>query len=569
MAEGQSQQRPAPSAVGHLGDKPLVHLLVYARNKRLTGVIELRAPESSENAGGTITFWRGRITDVRTSPPVAYFGTVAYELGRIDSGTLDVTLLELAKTKRKHGEILVERGSLTTDQRDEILLEQTCRKVHHLCGLPPRTQFAFYESVPNPFEPESPIDPIAPVWRALRTHPLSESAREVAARFASSPLRMINEGPIGKAGLSAEERALCDALTDRPMNTQQLRDTRHLPTDRTDQLVYLLVITKCAEPAPPESVREMAVPSAPPSSQPVVVKTPSGEMRHASMSFRVPSLPRIPGLRTDSSARMMAASPSSSRMMAASPSSQMMPAHGPAELGASAVAARAINVHNEDYFFALGLADNAPEEAARAAYFRLAKLWHPDRLPAELEPFRAEVTKIFDHLSTAHRVLTDKEERQAWIASGRKMGGSSGVAREKKDVLKEIERALLKPDWVTVKSLADELLAEHADDIEGLAFSGMALANGGESLEPELRAGLALLDSAIKRDLYTERTFYYRGLLHKRLGNLAGAFRDFTRAAQLDPKHIDAQRELRILEMRARKGSGEHALDALVRAKKK
>lgn len=559
MAEGQSQQRQAPSAVGHLGDKPLVHLLVYARNKRLTGVIELRAPESSENAGGSITFWRGRITDVRTSPPVAYFGTVAYELGRIDSGTLDVTLLELAKTKRKHGEILVERGSLTADQRDEILLEQTCRKVHHLCGLPPQTHFAFYEAVPNQFEPESPIDPIAPVWRALRTHALSDSAREVAARFASSPLRMINEGPIGKAGLSAEERALCDALTDRPMNTQQLRDTRHLPTDRTDQLVYLLVITKCAEPAPPESVREMAVPSAPPSSQPVVVKTPSGEMRHASMSFRVPSLPRIPGLRTDSSARMMAASPSS----------QMMPAHGPAELGASAVAARAINVHNEDYFFALGLADNAPEEAARAAYFRLAKLWHPDRLPSELEPFRAEVTKIFDHLSTAHRVLTDKEERQAWIASGRKMGGSSGGAREKKDVLKEIERALLKPDWVTVKSLADELLAEHADDIEGLAFSGMALANGGESLETELRAGLALLDSAIKRDLYTERTFYYRGLLHKRLGNLAGAFRDFNRAAQLDPKHIDAQRELRILEMRARKGSGEHALDALVRAKKK
>lgn len=569
MAEGHSQQRPAPSAVGHLGDKPLVHLLVYARNKRLTGVIELRAPESSENAGGTITFWRGRITDVRTSPPVAYFGTVAYELGRIDSGTLDATLLELAKTKRKHGEILVERGSLSGEQRDEVLLEQTCRKVHHLCGLPPSSQFAFYEAVPNPFEPESPIDPIAPVWRALRSQPPSESAREVAARFASSPLRMINEGPIGKAGLSAEERALCDALTDRPMSTQQLRDTRHLPSDRADQLVYLLVITKCAEPAPPDSVREMAVPTPPPSSQPVVVKTPSGEIRHSSMSFRVPSLPRIPGLRNDSSARMMAASPSSSRMMAAPPSSQMMPAQGPAELGASAVAGRAINVHNEDYFFALGLADNAPEEAARAAYFRLAKLWHPDRLPSELEPFRAEVTKIFDHLSTAHRVLTDKEERQAWIASGRKMGMTTGGVREKKDVLKEVDRALLKSDWITVKSLADELLAEHADDIEGLAFSGMAIANGGEASETELRAGLALLDSAIKRDLYTERTFYYRGLLHKRLGNLAGAFRDFTRAAQLDPKHIDAQRELRILEMRARKGSGEHALDALVRAKKK
>ncbi|MBS2018024.1 MAG: J domain-containing protein [Deltaproteobacteria bacterium] len=565
MTESHSHERPAPSAVGILRDKPLVHLLVYARNKRLTGVIELHTVpgEGVDASGGSLTFWRGRLTDARTWPAVAYFGAVAYELGRIDSGTLDATLLELAKTKRKHGEILLERGAITRDQRDEILLEQTCRKIHHLCGLPPVTQFAFYEATPNPFEPESPIDPIAGVWRALRTHAPVESVREVVTRFASSPLRMVNEGPIGNAGLSPEERALCDALTERPMTVMQMRETRHLPPDRSDVLAYLLVITKCAEPAPPDSVREVP---APPSSNPMVIKTPSGEVvvssppppsaktpsgeiRHASLSFRVPSAPRIQAARSDSSSRLAAA--------------QVTPALGPAELGASAVAARASAVHGEDYFSALGLPDNAPEEAARAAYFRLARLWHPDRLPPELAPFKAEVTKIFEHLTNAHRVLTDKEERRSWLASRH----HKGPVRERKDVLREIDRALQRSDWPTLGSLADELLAIDADDAEALAFSGFASACGGEAPEAQLRAGLAVLDAAIKRDCYTERTFYYRGLLHKRLGSLAGAFRDFTRAAQLDPKHIDAQREIRILEMRARKGSGEHALDALVRAK--
>lgn len=565
MAEGHSQQRAAPAAVGVLRDKPLVHLLVYARNKRLTGIIELHAPDGSECAGGSMTLWRGRITDVRTSPPIAYFGAVAYELGRIDNATLDATLLELAKTKRKHGEILIERGNITPEQREEILTEQTCRKVHHLCALPPSAQFAFYEATPNPFEPDATVDPIAPVWRALQSHAPVESVQEVVTRFATAALRMVNEGPLSKAGLTPEERRVCEALTDRPMTVMQLRETRHVSSARIDLLAYLLVITKCAEPAPRESVREM--PAAPPSSnrmivhtpshpmvaaQPMGMKTPSGEMRHSSMSFRVPSVPKMAAaMRTDSSSRMAAA--------------QVAPALGPAELGASAIAARASTIENEDYFFALGLADNASEEAARAAYFRLAKLWHPDRLPTELAPFRSEVQKIFDHLATAHRVLTDKEERRTWLATRKRIG----APREKKEVMKDIDRALQRSEWEALGLLGGELLAENPNDIDGLAFSGFATACGGEAPEADLRAGLATLDGAIKRDCHSERTFHYRGILQKRLGNLAGAFRDFTRAVQLDPKHVDAQRELRILEMRARKGSGEHALDALVRAKKK
>src|SRR5689334_5134748 len=108
-----SDKRPAPAATGTLASRPLVHLLVYARNRRLTGSLELQA---DGGRSGRIELWRGRISSVRTTPAVAYFGTVAYELGCIDTATLDATLLEISKTKRLHGEVLVARGAITAAQ---------------------------------------------------------------------------------------------------------------------------------------------------------------------------------------------------------------------------------------------------------------------------------------------------------------------------------------------------------------------------------------------------------------------------------------------------------------------
>src|SRR5205814_938945 len=80
---------------------------------------------------------------------------------------------------------------------------------------------------------------------------------------------------------------------------------------------------------------------------------------------------------------------------------------GPGEAGVAAIRARAETVEDEDPFVTLGLRDGAPVEEARAAFIRLAKMWHPDRLTAELAPVRDEVGKIFSQMTTAHHTLTD------------------------------------------------------------------------------------------------------------------------------------------------------------------
>jgi hypothetical protein len=593
-------QRPAPAAVGTLANRPLLHLLVYARNRHLTGSLEI---EAADGRNGTIHLWRGRVSGARTAPPVAYFGTVAYELGCIDTVTLDATLLEISKTKRLHGEVLVERGAITPLQRDEILSEQACREIHYLFSFPPEATFSFYDSPPATQEPPLSLDPLKPAWRGLRDNAPADSVHEVLARYATGALRLSNEGPIAHAGFNAEETALCDALKFRPMTLAQLRATSTLSANRVDLLAYLLVIAKCAEPAPASSpsmpaVRASAGPEGPlsqarisvgPASSPpmppaLVTPIPpksatsrttppsmspsdSGEVR-ISPSFRVPSAP-VPAVGSapppSSRSLIPGALPSFGRSLAT-----RIPIFGPAELGAAGIAHRAQSIESETFFEALALPDGATVDAARAAYFRLAKLWHPDRLPADLEPFRGEVEKIFLHMTLASTTLTDPESRRAYMATHDQNAAATTIAsKPREEVLRDIEQAIAKREFLVAEQVARHLIDLDSDDADAHALAAWASTDAGEAAEEVIRAALPRFDKAVHTDAYCERAHFYRGVVYKRLGSSAAAFRDFHRVIQINPKHVDAQREIRIFEMRARRGSGEHALESLISKTKK
>jgi curved DNA-binding protein CbpA len=252
-------------------------------------------------------------------------------------------------------------------------------------------------------------------------------------------------------------------------------------------------------------------------------------------------------------------------------SAQLAPSFSPADLGALGVEHRASVIESEDPFTTLGLPRGASVDAVRASYFRLAKLWHPDRLPAELAPFRREVEKVFEHMTRAHRTLTETDARREYLATGKRASSASGPPdkRPRPEVIREIEQAIAKREFHLAESTARQLVTANAEDCEAQALAAWASTSAGDGAEETLRAALPLLDRAVNGDRHCERALFYRGVVHKRLGNSAGAFRDFARVVHLNPKHVDAQREVRIFEMRARKGSGEHVLDALISKVKK
>ena len=243
MASPSGVRSPAVAS-GTLGGVPLAHALVYIRNKKLSGVLELRA---SADRHAWLVFWRGLVVSSMTTPTVARFGTVVYELGFIDAETLDSSTMASAEQKRPQMDVLLERGAITTEQRDAILVEQVRRRVHHLFTLPATTTFTFREGSASTTEPAVLVDVLAPVWRGLRDFPPDARAAEVLARIGAQPLRLVSEAVIERAELEPHELALCEALGKKPMSLAELRKASTSAPARVDLLAYLLVITRCVE----------------------------------------------------------------------------------------------------------------------------------------------------------------------------------------------------------------------------------------------------------------------------------------------------------------------------------
>jgi hypothetical protein len=375
-ASGPRKASPA-NASGTLAQTPLANALVYIRNKKLTGVLELRAPGGRE---AKLDLWRGMIAHIATTPAVARFGSVVYEMGLIDAATLDASGVDSVKKQKPQADLLVETGKIDGKQRDEAQLEQIRRRVHHTFTYPAETRFEFTEATPAATEPRILVDPLAPVWRGLLDFPPKEDVQHVLQKVGHLPLRMVSESALERAGLVGEEKRLCEALTADPMTIAELRALAKVPASRVDLLVYLLVIAKCATPEPLHASGTIA--TADPSDPDAVVE-PSKKP-----SFRL-------------SGSMAAAEAGENE-----PNEVMAAPIGPLDLGVEGIKKRAGSLAFESPYAALGLRDGAPVEAARAAYVRLAKLWHPDRLPLELEPVHSEVTRIYVHIRDSFRAIT-------------------------------------------------------------------------------------------------------------------------------------------------------------------
>jgi hypothetical protein len=368
--------RSVPIASGTLGGVPLAHALVYIRNKRLSGILELRA---SPERHAWLAFWRGLVVSSMTTPTVARFGTVVYELGLIDGNMLDETAIESARAQRPQMDILLARGAITPEQRDQILAEQARRRVHHLFTLPPSTTFTFREGSPSTGKPSIAVDVLAPVWRGLVDYPPDARAGEVLGRIGNHPLRLVSEAVRERAELKPDEIGLLEALARSPMTLAQLRTATSLPPARVDLLAYLLVITRCVEV---DGAEHVPLPS-------------------AAMWVAANAGPRA------------ATSTSSDRLTAAAHASVAL---GPVDLGVAGIRRRAAGLATESPFATLGLVEGASSEAARAAFFRLGKLWQPERLPHELEEVRAEVGQIYAQMTRAQKLLTDPAARPAIVS---------------------------------------------------------------------------------------------------------------------------------------------------------
>jgi tetratricopeptide (TPR) repeat protein len=549
--------RPAPTSSGQLARTPFAHLLVYAHDKQLSGTFDFRAVDGTT---ASVLVVAGRPAKVQLSGTAVYLGQVLLELGMIDSPTLDASLLAMSKERALHGSILVARGAITTEQLEEGLRAQIRRKLALIALLPPTTAFEFYADFDGLSDfggAPTPDDPFPSVWGAIRTHPSLEHAKAALDRVAQGRLRLTRAAQIERLGLSAEERRWVELVSMRPLRLDEFFANAEIGDRLARLLVYCLAITKQIElvgdeePTSSNRGAAVAVAEAPPISS-------------SGIPSAAPSSPKTVGRITLRQSRHRTQPVIEESVVRAAADSRQTPPPGAVQAQTADIVARrkeiqdlAAVIDKQNYFEMLGLAPEATIDDVKNAYFQLAKRWHPDRLPSALADVRDPCARVFARLSEAFQTLSDPDTRTRYARLMKEGGETPEQQQEIANVVsaavefQKAEICLKKNDLAQAEELATRAVRMDPNQADYRALLTWLQALKPEAQSPEAtQVKIEALDEALKMNARCERAYLYRAMLYKRQHRDGVAFKDFKKVVELNPKNIDAQREIRLYEMR-------------------
>jgi tetratricopeptide (TPR) repeat protein len=219
-----------------------------------------------------------------------------------------------------------------------------------------------------------------------------------------------------------------------------------------------------------------------------------------------------------------------------------------------------------DYFALLGVSRTATADEVARAFAGAAKTWHPDRLPQGLEDLGPTFMQVFARLDAARATLADASLRLRYATdlakhgAGAPSGGAEGAsaasaaADAEADLeLRKAEALFKKQDLAGAERHLRRAVQLAPSKPEPQAMLVWLLATKPDCTKERLRELAVDLGRVIDREPSCERAWFYRALLRKRLDLVEEAAADFARAAELDPRNLDAAREVRLHEMRKAK----------------
>jgi curved DNA-binding protein CbpA len=212
-------------------------------------------------------------------------------------------------------------------------------------------------------------------------------------------------------------------------------------------------------------------------------------------------------------------------------------------------------VETESLFEVLGLGRDATREQVKQAYFDAAKRYHPDRLASMgLEALRPEVEKIFRRVSEAYGTLYDDARRAEYRDSLAQPAVDAGEAHARAMKIVEAEMAFRRGEIALRKNdflgaIRELELAVKGNPLEGehLAFLTWARVCAGQLTYATARP--TLLEST-RLSPRCARAYYYLGICLKEEKDIDRAYGMFRKALELDGRLLDAEREMRLINMR-------------------
>jgi tetratricopeptide (TPR) repeat protein len=243
---------------------------------------------------------------------------------------------------------------------------------------------------------------------------------------------------------------------------------------------------------------------------------------------------------------------------AVSASSGALPGVGPAALAAR-IDDLLSKVETLSHFELLGVSESASSEEVSAGFLRRMRELHPDRLAGRgLKELAAKAVPLVARINEANAVLSDAKQRAAYLAS-RAPGAEPAINAA------DLARAVLGAEEHFRRG---EALLKKSDHVQALeAFNAASKDNPREPVYRAYAAWCRFNAPGAAKDRLVRETIvelgnvladrpkfalarHWQGLLYKHNGDLVAAEAAFRAAVADDKSLLDAERELRVLEMR-------------------
>ncbi|MCK9523949.1 MAG: DnaJ domain-containing protein [Proteobacteria bacterium] len=515
-------QRPEPIARGNFAKTPFAHILVYLMNRRLTGTLAIE-----EGADAIDIYFRdGMPAKARTSKSGHELGQVLRDMGVINQEQLLTVQRQMATRGGLQGQLFIENGFLHAQDLVAAITRQMIRKICDAFAMP-NGHYAFYDktNLLVAFGPAEtiPLDTLALLAEGVSAHAATLDLDPVLHTLKDRLLYLDDPGILRRFQLTKEMRILSRHLLEKPVRYDHLCADSRFDPQRLRAMLYVFAITRVLQTADLE-------------------KEDSGEIHLSSQRFESIAPPPA------------------------------TPAEYAPEVAAlrDEIQTKAAQIPTQNYYEMLGISHSATAEDARKAFFKAARIYHPDKAAKpELIDLRDTLAFVFTNLSEAHSTIIDPDAREEYdraIATGEQRrstvpgaptddptGAPKNEEQEVRDALEAetsfqkglvlMRREQYEKAWDFIET-AYRLRPQEPEYISAIAHLRIVFRK-----EPVAKHLPEMRDAA-QAAPRSERVRLFLALALKRDNKMNEARDHFEAVVDINPHNIEAARELRLMKMR-------------------
>jgi curved DNA-binding protein CbpA len=203
----------------------------------------------------------------------------------------------------------------------------------------------------------------------------------------------------------------------------------------------------------------------------------------------------------------------------------------------------------------LEVGKTATDEEIKKAYFVMARRFHPDRFDrAAAAQHKAAIDEVFDSITNAYRVLSSKEKRAAYDSSA-----PAGGQEEAQDSVKKADIKFRQGKTLFGMDRFDEAMAFLEEAIRlrrDKADYFLLLAMAEAKIPSYVKKAESDFLTAIRLEPWNPEGYMGLGFLYKNEGLQTKAIRQFEKALEVEPEHVQARHELQELGVGPKKKKG-------------